>query len=250
MERMLDATAHAEDRHFWFIGLRRNAKQVLDRIFDDGTSHRIADCGSGTGRNLDWLRAYGQVVGVEFSPAGLAHARRQRRPVVRGSVTHLPLADDSVDLATSFDVLYCLDDAEEARAISEMFRVLKPGGAVLINVPALDMLRGSHSTLTHEVRRYTPADLRRPLERAGFEIQRLTFTCMATFPLTLAVRIFDRLTGRALVASDAELRVPVAPINATLGFFLLLESALLRVTNLPVGTSVMCVARKPADHTG
>jgi len=255
MERMLEATASAEDRHFWFIGLRRTAKQVLDRALAGRPATRLLDCGAGTGRNLEWLAHYGTAVGVELAPAGLAHARRRGRPVARGTVTALPLADDSVDAVTSFDVLYCLSDEDEGRAVREMFRVLRPGGVLLVNVAALDLLRGAHSALTHEIRRYTPARLRDLLERAGFTVERLTFTNMVTFPLTLAVRTFDRWSGRAGVASEADLTVPPPPINAALDAALKLESALLKVVNLPIGASLLCLARKPgprlegtADH--
>ena len=245
MDRMLDATARAEGRHFWFRALRRTARRVLASATGDRRPLRIVDCGAGTGRNLDWLREFGPAVGVELTPAGLREGARQRRRVVRGTVTQLPLADASVDVATSFDVLYCLDDESERRAMAEMWRVLVPGGVALFNVAALDILRGSHSTLTREVRRYTPRRLSAKLEAAGFTIERLTFTHLATFAPALAVRAFERLTGRAGRESDADLRVPAAPVNAALDLLLRLEGQWLRVFDLPVGSSILCVARKP-----
>lgn len=242
---MLEATARAEDHHFWFIGLRRNAEQVLDAALMGRPLSCIVDCGAGTGRNLDWLSRFGPVVGVELTPAGLAIGRARGRPMVRGSVTALPFAAASVDLATSFDVLYCLNDDDERRALEEMVRVLRPGGVALFNVAALDILHGAHSTLTHEVRRYTPARLRQRLERAGLKVDRLTFTNMTTFPITLAVRAFDRVSGRAAEASEADLHVPSRLVNTTFGLALRAEAAAMRWTNLPIGTSLMCLARKP-----
>jgi SAM-dependent methyltransferase len=244
MDAMLAATADAEDRHFWFQGLRRSARLLLDAELAGARLARIVDCGCGTGRNLDWLADYGPVAGVELSPTGLAVAHRHHRPVVQGTVTHLPFADSSVDLATSFDVLYCLPDDAERAALREMHRVLRPGGLALFNVAALDMLHGSHSTLTMEVRRYTRARLRTRLEAAGFQITRMTFTNFATFPLTLAVRWSDRIRGQATTASTSDLAVPAAPINASLDLALRLEAQLLRVTDLPIGSSLLCVARR------
>src|SRR5262249_47199070 len=150
-----------------------------------------------TGRNLEWLSQLGPAVGVELTPAGLRVGRRFGRRLVQGTVAALPLRDASVDLATSFDVLYCLDDDVERRALAEMFRVLKPGGIAIVNVAALDVLRGSHSTLTHELRRYTKPRLRSRLTNAGFTVERVTFTNMTLFPLALAIRGLERLTGRA-----------------------------------------------------
>ena len=244
MNAMLEATAKAEDRHFWFKGLRRSARIFLDAELKGRRLPRIVDCGAGTGRNLDWLREYGDVLGVERSPSGLAVARSHRRPVVRASVDALPIATASIDLATSFDVLYCLPDAVEPVALREMVRVLRPGGLALFNVAALDILHGSHSTLTNELRRYTRERLRTRLEGAGFQVQRMSFTNCSTFPMTLAVRVFDRWSGRAASASDADLQVPAAPVNAVLDLALSAEAQVMRYMNLPIGTSLLCLARK------
>ncbi len=246
MERMLEATAAAEDDHYWFRGLRRHARLLLDAALDGRRLGRIVDCGAGTGRNLDWLNDYGEAVGVELTPVGLAVARQHGRRVVRGSVTALPFADATVDLTTSFDVLYCLDDAAEAIALREMARVLVPGGRALVNVAALDVLHGSHSTLTGEVRRYTTSRLRARLTGAGLVVERLTVTNLTLFPLAFGVRTFERLTGRAAEASDADLRIPAAPINATLDLALRAEAVVLKRFDLPIGTSLMAIARKPA----
>jgi SAM-dependent methyltransferase len=246
MDRMLDATAAAEDRHFWFKGLRRNARLLLTRGLAGRTPRLIVDCGAGTGRNLEWLSSFGPAVGVELSPTGLAHGRRHQRRLVRATVTSLPFADRSADVTTSFDVLYCLTDDAEHQAVREMWRVLKPGGLALVNVAALDVLRGSHSVLTHEQRRYTRASLRALLSSAGFRIETLTFANMSTFPVALAVRGLERLTGRAGAASDADLRVPVAPVNGVFNAMLAVEGAWLRVGPLPIGSSLMALARKPA----
>lgn len=242
---MLDATLRAEDAHFWFIGLRRTARQVLSGALNGRRAGRVIDCGAGTGRNLEWLAEFGDAVGVELTPFGLEAGRARGRRLVRGSVASLPFGDRSADIATSFDVLYCLDDATEREALREMWRVLKPGGWALFNVAALDILHGSHSTLTGELRRYTPRRLRTRLTAAGFTIERLTFTNIAPFPIALAIRGVERWTGRAAEASESDLQVPPWPVNAGMNLALAAEAALLRVTNMPIGTSIMALARKP-----
>jgi SAM-dependent methyltransferase len=245
MDQMLAATAATEDRHFWFRGLRRNARTMLQRAGVKPGLSLIVDCGAGTGRNLDWLSSFGPAVGVDLTPLALRIGHEKRRPLVRGTVTALPFPSRSADLATSFDVLYCLDDESERRALREMWRILKPGGHVLINVAALDMLRGSHSALTHEVRRYSPGLLRDRLAVAGFEVEHVTFTNLSLFAPMLAVRGLQRITGRATRPSDADLAVPVAPVNVFFNGCLAIEARVLSVANLPVGTSVMAIARKP-----
>lgn len=244
MDRLLAATAAAEDRHFWFLGLRRFAKLMLDRALPARRPLRVLDCGTGTGRNLDWLRSYGSVVGVERSRTGLAEARAHGRPVIAGDVTALPVPSGRFDLATSFDVIYSLGDEDERRALREMHRVLAPGGIVLINAAALEILKGSHSALAHERRRYTTRGLTAKLNEAGFEVLRISYTNFATFPLTLAVRLAQRARGRRDEADEAEISVPSEPLNSILAGVMAAEAAVLRVTRLPAGSSVMCVARK------
>jgi len=244
MERMLRATARAEDEHFWFRALRRNADRLLSVATAGRPAGWVVDCGAGTGRNLDWLTRHGEVLGLELTQAGLDAGRARGRRLVRGTVAALPLADNSVGVATSFDVLYCLDDETERRAVEEMWRVLQPGGLAVINAAALGVLHGSHSTLTREVRRYSRRRLTALLTSAGFSIERLTFTNMATFPIALAVRTLDRLAGHAGEASEADLRVPPRPINWCFDRLLAVEGWWLRFFDLPIGTSLLCVARK------
>ena len=244
LDQMLVATARAEDRHYWFRGLRRNATQLLREALAGRRITRIVDCGAGTGRNLEWLGAFGDAVGLERSAVGIEFGRKLGRRLVRGSVDKLPFPDASMDLATSFDVLYCLDDRTERAALAEMHRVLKPGGLVMVNVAALDVLHGSHSTLTMEVRRYTKDRLRQRLTDAGFIVDRMTFTNMTMFAPAFAVRWLERVTGRADTASESDLAVPPGPVNAVLNAALTAEAAVLRVANLPIGTSLLAVGKK------
>ncbi|GMV22026.1 MAG: hypothetical protein AMXMBFR57_19750 [Acidimicrobiia bacterium] len=245
MEEMLAATADAEERHFWFRGLRRTAHALLIQALGGHAPSLIVDCGAGTGRNLDWLREIGPAVGVELSPTGLAVARRHGRAVAQGSVDHLPIGSGVADVATMFDVLYCLPDDVERAALQEIHRILKPGGVAVFNVAALDLLKGSHSTLTHELRRYTPTMLRRRMTEAGLVVERLTFTNFVTFPLVLASRLRDQLTRRVDTSSTDDLSVPPTPVNAALDVAMRAETLLARRVNLPIGSSLLCVARRP-----
>ena len=241
---MLELTAAAEDRHFWFLGLRRNARYLLATGLAGRTPELILDCGAGTGRNLDWLSTYGPAVGIELSPTGLAFGRRLGRRLVRGSITQLPFADGTADVVTCFDVLYALDDIQERQAVSEMRRVLRPGGIAIVNVAALESLKGSISTFTNERRRYSRREFRALFDDAGLAVERLTFTNLSPFPPAWAIRTFERWSGRDKRPSGAYLTVPPWPINAAFDVALRLEAAWLRVGNLPIGTSLLALVRK------
>ena len=129
----------------------------------------------------------------------------------------------------------------------EMHRVLKPDGHLILNVAALDVLRGQHAALSEEVRRYTPARLRQAVEESGFRIERLTFAHAVLFPLMLPVRLWQRRRGAATVApGEFDITVPSAPVNALLTVAVRLEAAALRLVDMPIGSSLLCHARKIA----
>jgi SAM-dependent methyltransferase len=245
MDRLLAATARAERDHFWFRGFRRFVEPLVAAAAARGVRPEILDCGCGTGHNLHMLRRHGRAYGIDLTWAGLQYARGQgERLVARASAAQLPFPDARFDLVTSFDVLYALPDDVERDAIREMFRVLKPGGTLIVNVAALDALRGNHSILSGEVRRYSKSDLRRRLEAAGFRVTHATYTNLSILPMVAAVRLKQRLGGDH-VESQEEIAVPRAPINAVLSGLLAIEAAALRIMNMPIGSSLLAVAEKP-----
>ncbi|HWK11870.1 MAG TPA: methyltransferase domain-containing protein [Vicinamibacterales bacterium] len=245
MDRLLEATARAERDHFWFRGFRRFVEPLLaDARAAHGAPLEILDCGCGTGHNLATLGRHGRATGIDLTWTGLAAAsRRGERRLARATAARLPFAAAAFDLVTSFDVLYALPDETEREAIAEMFRVLRPGGRLLVNVAALEALRGNHSILSGEVRRYSRGALGKKLEAAGFRILRSTYTNLSILPLVAGVRFAQRITGH--IESQDEIAVPFAPVNALLSGLLAVEGAMLRVVNMPIGSSLLVTAERP-----
>ena len=182
-----------------------------------------------------------------MSATGLAIGREMGRArVARATVTAAPFPAGAFDVATSFDVLYALEDADERAALAEMYRVLKPGGFVLINVAAMDALRGDHSVLSREVRRYSRSMLADRLSGAGFSIERLTYTNVTLLLPLLIARALQRRRGlRSEVEAHQEITVPPSPLNELLTGLLLAESVWIRWFGAPAGSSLLCLARKP-----
>lgn len=249
MDRLLELTHRAEQSHFWFRGFRWFVQPEVRKALAGRTDPLIVDCGCGTGANVAWLRHYGRAVGFDLTWNGLAlgHAMG-RSALARASIAAIPFADACADLATSFDVFQCLPDPVEHDAIREMRRVLKPGGQIILNVAALDVLRGAHSTLSEEVRRYGMSRIRGLVEDAGFSIERLTFVNASLFPLMLPVRVVQRWASGAETVPPGEfdIQVPPAPVNSLLSGLVFVEAAALRGVNMPIGSSILCRARKPA----
>ena len=247
MDRLLEATARAERDHFWFHGFRRFVRPLLERAAAGRSDLLSLDCGCGTGNNLALLRRYGRAFGFDITFSGLKYAAsRGEHSVAQASVTDIPCPGETFDLITSFDVVYALPDPAEEKAMSEMFRILKPGGYLVLNVAALPSLRGNHSVLGGEVRRYTTGRLRWALERAGFTIERLTYTNFSILPIVAATRWMQRMSGHKESAN--EITVPAAPVNAALTGILAVEAAALRLMNMPLGSSVLCLARRPSGR--
>ena len=243
MDRLLDATARAERDHFWFRGFRK----FVEPLVADAAGGRlleILDCGCGTGHNLHMLRRYGRAYGIDLTFSGLQYARRRgEQKVACATAGQLPFPDQRFDLVTSFDVLYGLPDAVEVAAISEMRRVLTPGGRLIVNVAALPWLRGNHSILGGEIRRYTRGDLSRRLESGGFRVRRSTYTNFSIFPIVAAVRLKQRFLG-GHKESETEISVPAAPINTALAALLAVEAGALRLINMPIGSSLLVAAER------
>ena len=248
VDRLLEATARAERDHFWFRGFRQFVGPLLDRAAANRPGLRLLDCGCGTGSNLRLLGRYGSAWGFDLTYSGLRFARSTGlERVARADAGSVPFPSAAFDIVTSFDVLYCLPDQVEHDAVAEMWRVLKPGGWLVVNVAAMPVLRGNHSVLSAELRRYTPQTLRLLIERPGFRIERLTYTHASIFPLVLVVRGVQRATG--LTTEEEALReisLPSPPVNAALTALLWLEARAIRAVPMPFGSSLLCVARKPA----
>ena len=249
MEHLLRATARAEARHFWFRGFRAFVTPLLERASTGLTDARLLDCGCGTGANLALLARFGRAYGFDLAEAGLRIGRDAGRTrLARASVTAVPFPSSCFDIVTSFDVLYALAEADEGTAIGEMFRLLKPGGCAIVNVAAMPVLRGDHSVLSREVRRYTRRDLRERLAGAGFVIERLTYTNATLWPPLAIARLIQRRRGlRGESEADAEISVPPAPINAIMTAIMRLEALWIRRFDAPFGSSLLCLARKPGS---
>lgn len=246
MDRLLHTTAAAEARHFWFRGFRAFITPLLRQATAGMTRPDILDCGCGTGANLAFLDRFGRALGFDLTAVGLQIGREAGRTgLARASVTAIPFPDESFDLVTSLDVLYALDQPEERAAVSEMRRVLRPGGFLIVNVAAMPSLVGDHSVLAHERRRYTRRSLQTLLESGGFTIVRLTYTNAILFLPLAGVRAYQRWRGLSDKSeAHQDITVPAAPINAAMSGLLLLESLWLRRFDEPFGSSLLCLATK------
>ena len=233
----------AEEAQWWYAGQRAIASALLEPALGEAPgSRRLLDAGCGTGFNLLALGRLGRAMGVDLAPEAIAYCRVRGVRAVRASLLALPIPDASFDVVTSFDVIYHAWVTDDRAAVAEMARVLRPGGVLLVRVPALRALLGAHDVEVQSRHRYTRRELRTLLEACGLRVERATYCNSLLFPLLLARRTLDRLLGR----EGSDVGFLPAPLEWAFVRALLAEAALVRAGfSFPIGASVMARARKP-----
>src|SRR3954469_20652448 len=214
-----------DERHWWYRGRRRVLAAMVHGIpLPAPGQTRVLDAGCGSGRTLDDLTAYGAASGTELNPAGVAAARRRGHEVREGRVEAIPYEDASFDLVTCLDVIEHTDD--DVAALSDLRRVTRPGGRLVVSVPAHPRLWSRHDVVNGHRRRYTRRSLTAAAGAAGWRVERLTGFNVAYLAPAALVRIVRRATSDEDGASELALTPPA--LNPALEAPLRLEAALIR----------------------
>lgn len=233
-------TATFEDKHWWFIGRRRLVQEVLDGLFPSGSA-QILEVGCGTGGNLSLLSRYGQVYGMELDETARQYAlRRNLAPILPGCLPDdIPFHGRLFDLIVLTDVLEHVE--EDELSLQRLHLRLKPGGYILITVPAFPFLWSVHDDLHHHKRRYTKSNLSAIVKRTKFDIIILSYINFFLFlPITL-LRLYNRLKN---IKNSDDLEMPRPWVNKFLAKLFSLERYFLKKNvSLPFGVSLLLVGR-------
>ena len=245
-----------EDTYWWFVARRLLVRDLLRRYpapqaagdreaGANGTGRPIVlDVGCGTGATLKVLRESGEVVGLDASTEALGYSRRRgHRQLVQARGEELPIASAAVEIVTALDLLEHIPD--DGAALREFARVLRPGGLLILTVPAGPFLWSEHDEALDHLRRYRRAELQRMLEAAGFVTELLSPAIAALFLPVAALRLLQRVRRRKKGRPQTAFIIPPRPINWLLIALLTLESRYLMHFDLPLGVSLVAVARKP-----
>lgn len=245
-----DAFFRAEDRHWWFRARRRILGDVLARLYPSG-GLAIADVGCGTGGMLPLLGRFGRVTAVDDAPRARDYcARRGFGEVLTPEAWGA--RKERYDLVTSFDVVEHVED--DVAFLRELGSRLRPGGRLLVTVPAYPFLWSVFDELNHHKRRYTRPRLERAIAAARLEVERATHFNTLLFPPVAIVRLAEKALGRDAVDAAAHRRsvdrwFRVGPLNPVLERVFASERHWLRRADLAFGCSILALAR-PASEGG
>jgi SAM-dependent methyltransferase len=230
-----------EETHWWYHSLHDLIFQELRAELPNWDENKILDAGCGTGAILKRLGNPEKNAGIDLAPEAIEFCRRRGLTNVRqGDVSALPFDDASFDAIISSSVIYHDWVPDVARAIGEMRRVLRPGGLLIVNVPAFRFLHSAHDEAVMTARRFRKAEIRALLTEQGFEVRRLTYWTTFLFPLAILARTLGgSKMGRDFESTDSWSQRALAQIMNV-------ERLLLRKVSLPFGVALLGIARKSA----
>lgn len=237
----IERMARLEDTYWWFRTRRWLVRGLLER-FRVPEGALVLDAGCGTGGIYSALRDRWQVVGCDLAPLALQYCRGRGMSMgVVADIAALPFREKVFDAVVSCDVLeHVPDDEQAARGL---FQATKPGGIIVVTVPALPWLWSEHDEALDHRRRYTRRGLGTLLEHAGWRLELLNYTVSLLLPPIIAFRMWRRL-GR----QGAQRRVDVfelpRPIDALLGGISWADAWLAMRMAMPPGASLVAVARR------
>lgn len=236
-----------EDTYWWFVGRRHLVRSLIERFACD-EPRLILDAGCGTGGTLTHLRGLGELWGCDVAEEALKSCRaRGFENIRRSPVETLAFADERFDVVVSCDVIEHVE--ADARAMGEMVRILRPGGILVLTVPAHRWLWSAHDEALDHYRRYETGELRNLIEAAGLQLELYSKAVAISMPAILAAVAYRRLarlfSAKGEKAEQTALfRLP-RPLNRILIWMLDVETWLMRYISLPIGASLVAVARKP-----
>ena len=236
--------ASVEDKHWWFVARRQIIEQVIRKLSLPKNA-QILEAGCGTGGNLQMLSRHGQVSAMELDEIACQLAnQRQVTTVKRGTLPdNIPFALH-YDLILILDVIEHLDD--DLSALKALYYKLKPGGYLLVTVPAYQFLWSEHDEINHHKRRYRLQGLKEMVRKAGYEVIYGSYFNTFLFPIVVIVRGLGKLLQKQNNNQfSSDLVLPSKPVNQLLTWLFANERYLINRFTLPFGLSILFLARKP-----
>jgi len=232
--------------YWWLSGKYEILMDCIAHIVPRRNDLSILDAGCGPGNMLDRLSSRGTVTGSDYSLPALSFCRsRGYERITLSRLDTLALQSDAFDLVTAIDVLEHIPD--DAAGLREIHRVLRPGGIVVVTVPAFMLLWGDHDDIYGHYRRYRVSQVAALMATCGFEVQKLSYFQPLYFLPLLLFRRWKKLTrgggDRPIEQRDDFVSIPPW-LNALLTRLMVAEKYVLRRFTFPFGVTLVCIGRK------
>ena len=239
MEReVYDSMAALDQTHWWYRARREVLAALIRRWALPPAGAAVLEVGCGTGHNLAMLGQFGSVDAVELDPsARLLAEKRLGRTVMDSPLPELRgVREAHYDLIGAFDVIEHI--ADDKAAVASIARRLKPGGKLVVTVPAHAWMWSAHDTVNHHKRRYSKRELKALITGSPMKLESVGYFNSLLFPVAIA----ERMASKALGKDGGDLELPAAPLNAALKRTFAAERHLVGRLPLPPGLSLFAVA--------
>jgi SAM-dependent methyltransferase len=230
-----------ENRYWWHVGRRSIVGRQIARLNKAGRALRILNVGSGTGGTVRVFAQHGSVLNIDRSDEAVRLMRENGYEAFQMDGSRTPLRESQFDLVAALDVLEHI--SEDEVALEEWARLLKPGGHILLTVPAYQWLWSGHDVSLGHFRRYAAKHLQKIVRAAGFEVCKCSYAITFSFFPIVAFRFWQKLF-RPHVQTSSYVELP-GVLNALFIGLLRVEAFLLEMCSFPFGSSILVVARKP-----
>jgi len=229
--------AQHDASHWWYVARRKILSDLITRKIKPPKGASILEIGCGTGHNFAMLGSFGHVDAIEIDEGARDVAQgRLGRPILTAPLPSLDgIADASYDMIALLDVLEHI--GEDEASLASIRKKLKPGGRLLLTVPANPWMWSAHDLAHHHQRRYTIASLQAVVRKAGFKVELMSHFNSLLFPVAAVMRLIGKATGK----TESDDKMPSAGVNAILERVFRIERHLVGRVSLPAGVSIVAI---------
>lgn len=244
--------AKLETTHWWFTARINILKSAISKLIEKNKKSdlKILNVGVASGETSRMLEKFGNVTSVEYDKDCCEYLRSVGGiDVIEASLTDLPFEDNTFDMVCAFDVIEHIED--DQLAMSEIYRVLKPGGQSILTVPAYQFLWSEHDEINFHFRRYTSSQLKH-LVKNKLEVDYISYFNFFLFPPIAFARLIGKLSGLRK-SKDKELKSDFSYydqssiINKVFYSIFNAEKFLIGKVSFPFGVSILSVAHKKVE---
>lgn len=229
-----------EDKHWWHISKRKIVRDLLFQNISSSKKLKILDVGCGAGRNLEELKNLGETFGIDSSKEAILFCKKRGlKSIILSKAEATKFQSSEFDIVMLLDVLEHTDDE---KTLKEVYRILKPGGILLLTVPAFPWLWSKWDEVLHHKRRYTKKSISELLKHYSFNILKISYMLSFLVVPAFMIRLIKSRFSTNNYSSDFKINSGI--INTFLLFITKVEKFFILKLSIPFGTSLICVAKK------